>query len=382
MPAAPSKSSALLMVFGEDEFAVKQRARQVYEQWTAELGGMDHEILDAAVTNSGEALQVIARFREAIQTLPFFGSGKVVWLRNCSFLGDDRTATSQAVTEALVELAEELKGFSWDNVRVLISAGKVDKRKVFYKAIGKIGSVESLEGWSADDRDWVDQAEAWARKAIRARGKEISDEALAELVSRVGPNARQLDTEVEKLTLYAGDRPEILPDDLAAICVRNKTARAFALGDALGDRDLPRLLRRLDEELWEVNFDSQKSEIGVLYGLISKVRALLLLKEMLRERWIKPDADYNRFKAQLAQVPADQLPADRRFNPLAFNPYVLYKALPQVKQYTPTELVRAMDLLLQCNRRMVSSGLDEKLLLQQALVQIVSRPASSKAAVR
>ena len=39
---------------------------------------------------------------------------------------------------------------------------------------------------------------------------------------------------------------------MAAVCTRNKMARAFALGDALGDRDLPRLLRRLDEELWEV----------------------------------------------------------------------------------------------------------------------------------
>ena len=112
---------------------------------------------------------------------------------------------------------------------------------------------------------------------------------------------------------------------------RNKTARAFALGDALGDRDLPGLLRRLDEELWEVKFDSRKSEIGLLYGLIAKVRAMLLLKEMLREGWIKPEMDYNRFKAQLQRVPADKLPGDRRYNPLALNPYVLYKALPQAE---------------------------------------------------
>ena len=150
-------------------------------------------------------------------------------------------------------------------------------------------------------------------------------------------------------------------------------ARAFALGDALGDRDLPRLLRRLDEELWEVKLDPQKSEIGLLYGLISKVRAMILLKEMLREGWMKPDADYNRFKAQLERVPADQLPEDRRFNPLAINPYVLFKALPQVKRYTQAELVRAMDLLLQCNQRLVSSSLDESLVLQQTWCRLWER---------
>jgi DNA polymerase III delta subunit len=83
--------------------------------------------------------------------------------------------------------------------------------------------------------------------------------------------------------------------------------------------------------------------------------------------------DYSRFKAQLERVPTDQLPADRRFNPLAMNPYVLYKALPQVKQYSQTELVSAMDVLLQCNQRLVSSGLEESLVLQQALVRIVSK---------
>jgi DNA polymerase III delta subunit len=54
---------------------------------------------------------------------------------------------------------------------------------------------------------------------------------------------------------------------------------------------------------------------------------------------------------------------------------VLYKALPQAKKYTESELVRAMDLLLRCNQRLVSSSLDEALALQQTLVQIVTPQA-------
>ncbi len=175
----------------------------------------------------------------------------------------------------------------------------------------------------------------------------------------------------------SANRKQIEAGDVAAVCTRNKTARAFALGDALGERDLPRLLRRLDEELWELKFDPKKSEIGLLYGLISKVRAMLLLKEMSRAGWIKPETDYNRFKAQLERVPAEKLPADKRFNPLSLNPYVLYKALPHAEKYSQDELVRAMDLLLRCNQRLVSSGLDEALLLQQALVQIVAPQAAT-----
>ena len=379
-PAAGKKSPSLCLVCGEDEFAVKQRGKQIYLQWTEELGGMDHEIIDASVNNSNEALRAVAKLREALQTLPFFGSGKAIWLQNVNFLGDERTASAQAVTETLAELAQELKEFSFDTVRLLISAGKVDKRKAFYKALDKIGTVEIFAGWSVDDKDWAAQAETWARKALETRQKDISEEALAELINRVGPNARQLDNEIEKLSLFVGSRKEIEFEDVTAICSRNKMARAFALGDALGDRNLPMLLKRLDEELWEVKLDPRKSEIGLLYGLISKVRAMILLKEMLREGWIKPGLDFGRFKAQLERIPAESLPEDRRFNPLAINPYVLYKALSQVKLYSQAELVRAMDLLFQCNHRLVSSGLDESLVLQQTLVQIVGSPQPRVAA--
>ena len=133
MPASDTKPAvALVLVCGDDEFAVSQRAKQIYQQWTTELGGMDHEIIDASAAHSGEALRALAKLREALQTLPFFGSGKAVWFQNCNFLGDERTAGAQSVTEALVEVAKELKEFSWTNVRLLITAGKVDKRKVFY----------------------------------------------------------------------------------------------------------------------------------------------------------------------------------------------------------------------------------------------------------
>src|SRR5437867_13013564 len=197
MPSPAKATVPLLLVCGDDEFAVKQKAKQIYRQWCDELGGMDHEIIDAQVNHSGEALKALGRLREALQTLPFFGSAKAIWLQNCNFLGDERAASAQAVTEALAELARELKAFSWQDVRLLISAAKVDKRKTFYKTLEKIGTVEGYAGLSIDDRDWAGQAEAMALRQLKALGKIISDEALSELVASVGPNVRQLNNEIE-----------------------------------------------------------------------------------------------------------------------------------------------------------------------------------------
>ncbi len=376
MPAASPKTPVLL-VCGQDEFGVKERAREVFKRWSADAGGMDHEIIDASVNNSGEALAALAKLRAALQTLPFFGSAKVIWLQNCNFLGEERTAAAQAVTEDLAELSQELKSFPWQNVRLLVSAGKVDKRKTIYKTLEKIGSVETFAGWSADDRDWAAQAEAFALQALGELGKEISDEALARLVAFAGPNARALRAEIEKLSLYIGERPRIGAGDVDAVVTRNKQARAFAMGDALGDRQLARLLRCLDEELWETRRDPQHNEIGLLYGLISKVRVLIFAREMMAQKWIRPETDYNRFRSQLSRVPADALPEDKKFNPLAMNPYVLFRATGQALNYTQAELVAAMDLLLECNLKLISRSLDPSLVLQQELVRIVSRPTGT-----
>lgn len=374
-PLTISTPAPVLLICGDDDFSVKQRARQAYEQWTAELGGMDHEIVEALAVNTDEALKSIGRLREALNTLPFFGGAKVVWWQNCSFLGDERTAGSAAVTAELGAVAEELKAFRWDGVRLLISGGKPNRVRTFYKTLAKIGGVEMFAALSAEDKDWAGKAESEAIRNFREAGKEIADEALAELVNRVGPNLRALASEVEKLTLYAGKRPEVTRADVELLTTKQKQARAFALGEALGERDLPKLLRVLDEELWEMRIDKKKSEIGLLYGLISKVRAMLLLKELRHLGVLKPARDYNTFKAQMDRLPATVLSGDKRFNPLAGHPFVAFRASLQAENYATGELVTAMESLLEANRKLVSSDADEALVLQKTLVDIVGLKA-------
>ena len=80
--------------------------------------------------------------------------------------------------------------------------------------------------------------------------------------------------------LFASASGQATSEDIRQVVSRNKQAKAFALGDALGNRDLETAMRCLDEELWEIRLDRQRSAIGLLYGLISKVRTLILVKEM------------------------------------------------------------------------------------------------------
>ena len=162
-PAASPTGAApqtVALICGDDDFAVKQRARALFQQWSEELGGMDHETIDARVNTVDEALKALAKLREALNTLPFFGGAKVVWFKDCSFLGEDRTAGSSTVTETLAEIAGELKSFDWRGVRLLISSGKVDKRR-FVLTAGNL-SISDMFGTSDISGDGRTQFLNWS----------------------------------------------------------------------------------------------------------------------------------------------------------------------------------------------------------------------------
>jgi DNA polymerase-3 subunit delta len=364
----------LVLVWGDDEFAVGRRSRQIFESWTLAHPAGDREILEGGASTVDEALRVLARLREALQTLPFFGGPKLIWLRQCSFLGEDRVSESKATLEATADWARELAAFRWDDVRLLISASRVDRRRTFYKTLEKCASVEAFTALSPDDRDWREKALQLASGEFRELGRKPSPDALDRFLEFVGPYPRQLASEARKLADYAGDRTTLTVADVEAVVTRGRQARAFALAEAVGDRDLPRALRRLDEELWSLQSDRQKSEIGLLYGLISKVRALLLTGELFREGLLRPTTDYRAFAAQLKELPANRLPTDKRYNPRDINAYILFRAAQQTRRFTTDELVNALHELLNCNRRLVSSQLEGHLILPLALTRILSRP--------
>ncbi len=376
MPGAAG-DAVLHLVWGDDDYGVQRKARQVFDAWTAGGAGMDSEVIDAAASSAEDARRAVARLHEALQTLPFFGGPKCVWFRNCTFIGHDlRTSESASVQEAVAGLAESLSGLPWKEIRLLISAPKVDRRRTFYKTIDKLefAEISHFPGLSGDDRDWQVRAESMVARELKELGKKASADVLARFAEWVGPNAQVLASEALKVATYLGERSEVTSEDVETIVTRGRHARAFALGDALGDRNLPLALRCLEDELWAMQADRQRSAIGIVYSLIAKVRAMLLTRALFEEKLLRPGGSYPQFLAQLKQLPPERLPTDKRYNPVQIAAYVLYRAGTQTFNYTVPELVGALDELMRCNLRLVGSSLDTSVVLQLALTRIIGRP--------
>src|ERR1043166_4655601 len=89
-----SESARIYAVVGSDEAEVKHVAAELAAKLTPPgAGDFGLEIIDAAADNADQAATRIRSAIEALQTLPFFGSTKLVWLKNANFLGDDQKAT-------------------------------------------------------------------------------------------------------------------------------------------------------------------------------------------------------------------------------------------------------------------------------------------------
>lgn len=160
MPPSKSKiKGPPTLVCGDEDFAVKEKAQHIFNEWIEAYPDHEQEIIDAASSNASEAGKAIARLLESMQTMPFFGGGKCIWFRNCNFLGEERTSSTKAVTEGLVSVMQEIQQLNPEKNRLLISAGKVDKRKSFYKQFQKIGEIAIFNGWDASKTDWIPEAE-------------------------------------------------------------------------------------------------------------------------------------------------------------------------------------------------------------------------------
>src|SRR3954467_12424454 len=109
MPKAKAKSTttSIHAVVGSDEGEVKRVAAELAAKLTPpDAGEFGLEVIDACADNVDQAVTKIRLAVEALQTLPFFGAGKLVWFKNANCLADSVIGRSAAVQGALEELAD------------------------------------------------------------------------------------------------------------------------------------------------------------------------------------------------------------------------------------------------------------------------------------
>ncbi|HCP90834.1 MAG TPA: DNA polymerase III subunit delta, partial [Spartobacteria bacterium] len=113
-------------VVGSDESEVKRTAQELAAKLTPpDAGDFGLEVIDGAADNAEQAAARIRSTIEALQTLPFMGGGKLVWLKNANFLGDSPIGRAASVQDALETLSGTIATDFGTDVTFLVSAPEV-----------------------------------------------------------------------------------------------------------------------------------------------------------------------------------------------------------------------------------------------------------------
>ena len=194
---------------------------------------------------------------------------------------------------------------------------------------------------------------AWVQAQVQQHGAEIELEAAQRLAELVGDDVVMLAGEVDKLAAWAGGET-ISVQHVEALAVQSHEAAAWALGDAWGSRDLPRLLATCE---WELERERPFVLAARLAAHVGRVRAA----QALVEEGLAPKE------------------AARR---LRLHEYAARKAIGHARNYSRDELDAAVVRLAELDLALKgASRLTGELELERALVELTAPAAARSDAV-
>ncbi len=368
----------LCLICGEDDYLVDSAARERVNQLVPESDrAFGVEIIDGRRDTSDEVRKAADACMESVQTPGFFGSTKVTWLRNATFLtGGGRASETAAAKEAVEKMTDWLKNGLLEGQTLIITAAKILRSSVFFKVCQKQGEVEDFGGGF---KSWELEKLADQRLDIllKKAGLTLQGEARAEFLNRAGFETRFLVQEIEKLRLYVGERNQVTVEDVREITSIGREAEAWDLLDAFGERDAMAAMATLKRL-------SGQRGIGIMLAamLEKNVRELLVLREAHDRKWAygKKGASCG-WSSSLAPEAAALLNA-LPVNPKTLNSWAMKKKLPHALNYTLQELRVARFRILQLRERMVSTALPEMYLLETTLLRIMGKRPPTAASTR
>ena len=373
MPKVKAKTaqseSSIHAVVGSDESEVKRVAAELAAKLTPpDAGEFGVEVIDACADNVDQAVAKIRLAIEALQTIPFFGGGKLVWLKNANCMGDSVIGRSAAVQGALEDLAELLEAGLGADVTLLISATESDKRRSFYKALAKRADVQVIDRLDSSRAGWEEEATEIVRRRAKARELQFDEEALDLFVLLTGGDTRQIENELEKIDLYLGGDRRVTVEQVRELVPLSRAGVIFELGNALAACDLERALMLVKRLL-----DQGETAIGILLvAILPTIRNLLLAKDLMeRHRIPRPHAPFT-FISALNRLPVEATAHLPRKKDGSINGYALGIAAQQAHRFEREKLIAGLEACLEANLRLVSSQLDHELVLTEIVVKLLA----------
>ncbi|MBY0316309.1 MAG: DNA polymerase III subunit delta [Bdellovibrionales bacterium] len=306
------------LLFGEEEFLVDQAItlfHQVVDEGTRDF---NYDVFYAKESPPSTILDVA-------ETLPMMAPRRVVVIKDVEKWNEPEWSLFDKYFEDPSE----------STVLVLV-AKAVDKRKKTIKRL--IESAEAIEFKKLYDN----QVPQWIQYMVQRAGLSIERDAVALLQQFVGNNLLDIQSEVQKLAQFLGDRKQILVKDVIDVVSKIKVQSVFDLSRAIGESDKAKALLCLSQLLAH-----GQNEVAILALISRHVRILRLVKKAKQEGQKGPQI------ASRAGV----------------SPYFLAEYEAQSRNWTDKKIEKTVKALLDTDRALKSSPLSSHIWLENFIIQ-------------
>lgn len=358
--------SQIYVITGTDEGTVSEQALKLYNKLKPE-GGDDfsQEIINGTAGNAEDALRACGLAIQSLQTLPFFGGGKTVWLKNVNFLGSDRTSMAEATKNGAEALLECLKAGLPDDIVFIISASSLNKSRLLCKLLYAEGKVESYDKPDVSRDGWQEQVAQLVRARADQHQLSFQSDALELFVMLAGEDTRQINSELEKIDVYLGDRREVTEDDVRLLVPLSRAGVVFEIGNAIQKRNAGRAFELIDQQLAR-----KETAIGILRAsIIPTVRNLFMSAAASNGRKI-PNGNYNQYAGALNALPESERAWLPQKKAGGVNAYPLFLASKNAMVFGLPKLRTAMQACLAADKSLVTSSLDQRVVLHRLIANI------------
>ncbi len=205
--------------YGDEEFNISNKIKEFKSKLDKDFAEMSYKYF-----NNPKFPDLVS----AIKSQPMM-FGKMLVEINCLGYLSGKSADDKSFDDKQFKQLAEALDCSSDNVDVVFTAQlppdsqkKIDKRKKLFKLLSKYNAQEFNQIPSYKTAE----LESWIKQQAKSKDLKISEDIAGAILFQVGSNLRMLDSELEKLKIYAGKNP-VTKEMIKEICVTNEDLFVF-----------------------------------------------------------------------------------------------------------------------------------------------------------
>ncbi len=270
------------------------------------------------------------------ETIPFMSDKRLIIVHHPRFLTTEKTN---------IKVEHDLKAFeryiqnppAHCILVIIANYDKLDERKKLTKLLKKHATV--IEAKKMNEKD----IKTWLQKQAADKDLHIGQEAMDHLLLLIGTNLMMLQSEMDKLALYARDTKQIDTETVEKLTSRSLEQSVFSLVDKVVQREIAQAFR-IYYDLLKQN----EEPIKMLAIIASQFRLIYQTKELLKRGYSQK---------QIASY-------------LKVHPFRVKLAAKQAGRFSEIELSHIIDLLAEGDYKMKTGKIPKEMVIEMFLFSL------------